>query len=169
MPLAVRIFSRSHHLRNPGRRVRCLRRVHVAHAAARAAAQPREGRVQHALGDLAGRVRRIEAAEAAYRRALEVAPDNPIALNNLAWLLREQPTQRAEAVKLAERSVELDPDSPAAWDTLAELRALTTDWSGALDAVERALALPGADAAALNAKAEAYRAARDAAPRAESP
>lgn len=138
-------------------------------AAARAAAQPREGRVQHALGDLAGRVRRIETAEAAYRRALEVAPDNPIALNNLAWLLREQPTQRAEAVKLAERSVELDPDSPAAWDTLAELRALTTDWSGALDAVERARALPGADAATLNAKAEAYRAARDAAPRAESP
>jgi cytochrome c-type biogenesis protein CcmH/NrfG len=69
----------------------------------------------------------------------------------------------------AERSVELDPDSPAAWDTLAELRALTTDWSGALDAVERARALPGADAATLNAKAEAYRAARDAAPRAESP
>jgi len=138
-------------------------------AAARAATLPRDSRVQHALGDLAGRAGRIDAAEAAYRRALEAAPENAVALNNLAWLLRAQPGRRAEAVQLAERSVAVDATSPAAWDTLAELRALTGDWSGALNALERARALPGADAPALSAKAAAYRAARDAAPRTETP
>jgi len=138
-------------------------------AAALASALPEEGQVQHALGDLASRVGRVDVAEAAYRRALQTTPENAVALNNLAWLLRTQPARRSEALQLAARSVAIDARAPAAWDTLAELRALTEDWSGALDAIERARALPGADATALSEKAAAYRAARDAAPREERP
>jgi tetratricopeptide (TPR) repeat protein len=53
----------------------------------------------------------VTGAIAHYRRALELNPDFPEALNNLAWLLAASPDAQfrngAEAVKLAERACEL--------------------------------------------------------------
>ncbi len=86
-----------------------------------AAAQPDDATVLALRAQVAeGRGQPAEAI-AAWRRALRAEPDNPRLLNNLAWSLRELPDFRDEAIGYAERSVELQPDVPAAWDTLAEL------------------------------------------------
>jgi tetratricopeptide (TPR) repeat protein/transglutaminase-like putative cysteine protease len=92
-------------------------------------------------GDLAGRSNAQERAENAYRRALALAPQSARALNNLAWLLRDRPGRETEALSLAERAVDAAPEMDAAWDTLAELRFASGDVTGAIAAIDRALAL----------------------------
>ena len=57
-------------------------------------------------------------AVAAYRRALERAPSNPGVLNNLAYLLTDDPASRDEAVTLAEKALAGAPASAAIADTL---------------------------------------------------
>jgi predicted Zn-dependent protease len=58
-----------------------------------------------------------EAAQKYYENVLAVKPDHPVALNNLAWLLRNKDSARAQ--DLAEKAVKQHPDSPALADTLA--------------------------------------------------
>ena len=67
--------------------------------------------IRERSGDLA-------AAEATYREMLKRAPDNPIALNNLAYLLARDPKGLDEALDLAERAHQRAPDNAAIADTL---------------------------------------------------
>ena len=63
----------------------------------------------------------LPAAEGAYRQALGRDPTNVLALNNLAYLLGEEPGKLDEAIDLAERAYKLAPGSPAVVDTLGWL------------------------------------------------
>ncbi len=56
-----------------------------------------------------------DAAISQYEIVLEKQPDNPAALNDLAWLYHERGDQRA--LKMAEKAYRLAPDSPAVQDT----------------------------------------------------
>jgi predicted Zn-dependent protease len=58
------------------------------------------------------------AAQATYREMLQRSPENPIALNNLAYLLARDPKRLDEALDLAERAHQRLPRSPAVADTL---------------------------------------------------
>ena len=121
-----------------------------------------QARTLSRAGDLAG-------AEAAYRRALESARALPVgpsltpaprahrnhneatASNNLAWFFAvwpgRRPEQVREAVSLAGRATELQPDNASLWNTLALARYRARDWPGALAAIERSMRLrSGGDA-----------------------
>ena len=64
----------------------------------------------------------LPAAEARYRKAIELRPDDALALNNLAWVLVLQ--AKPEAIQHARKANELQPGQPAMMDTLASaLRA----------------------------------------------
>jgi tetratricopeptide (TPR) repeat protein len=58
-------------------------------------------------------------AEANYNKALELAPNNLIAKNNLAWVYAEHGGNIDRALKLAQEAKEAQPDSPSISDTLA--------------------------------------------------
>jgi tetratricopeptide (TPR) repeat protein len=60
-----------------------------------------------------------EEAVALFQQIREADPDNPTALNNLAWLLRDLRPQ--QALELAERAHRLRPDVPGIQDTLGLL------------------------------------------------
>ena len=62
----------------------------------------------------------LSASEAAYRSALTLAPENPVILNNLAYIIHKQPGRAAEAVALAERAVAVAPGVPNFADTLGQ-------------------------------------------------
>lgn len=55
------------------------------------------------LNDLCGR---YGEAEKVYRQALTVDPDNVVTLNNLAWLLAQQPRQAEEALGMVNRAID---------------------------------------------------------------
>ncbi|MGH7888378.1 MAG: XrtA/PEP-CTERM system TPR-repeat protein PrsT, partial [Candidatus Binatia bacterium] len=60
--------------------------------------------------------RDFAAARTAFENVLKIAPDNPIALNNLAWLYDVAGDERALAT--AEKAYQLLPNTPEAADTL---------------------------------------------------
>lgn len=75
------------------------------------------------LGNLLFAQEKYGEAEDEYRAALKAQPDNPEALNNLAWLLHSRRKNPEEAEALAARAVALDPARPAFRDTLQAIRA----------------------------------------------
>lgn len=87
-------------------------------------------------------------AEAAYRRALELEPASSDALNNLAWLLLEQPGRLAEAEELARRAVAAGaPDPHLALDTLGRILRARGLCREAVEAFTEALTVAPAAAA----------------------
>jgi len=74
-----------------------------------------------------------------YEQVITRQPANVAALNNLAWLLREDNPTRA--LELADRARELAPDNPAVLDTYGWILHLSGRHSEARVAIEKALAL----------------------------
>lgn len=74
-----------------------------------------------------------------YRRILDVESDNVIALNNLAWVLRE--TAPEEALDFARRAAKLEPGNVAVLDTLAMVEYLNGNLELASRNIRRALEL----------------------------
>lgn len=70
-------------------------------------------------------------AKQAYERVLALAPDNPVALNNLAWLIRDEDTTRA--VKLAEQAYKKSPNSPALADTYGMVLVISKQYQQAAE------------------------------------
>ena len=72
-----------------------------------------------------------------YSQVLDVQSDNTVALNNLAWLLRD--SKPKQALKYAKQAVEQSQDSPLALDTLAVVLFKNGDVTKAQRTIERAL------------------------------
>jgi len=77
---------------------------------------PDDAPVWLAAGDIQLLLGNEAKAISSYRSALEADPGSAAAMNNIAWLLRERDPD--EALRLAEKAVELQPASAALRDTL---------------------------------------------------
>jgi tetratricopeptide (TPR) repeat protein len=96
-----------------------------------------------------------EAAKA-YERVLDAYPQNPLALNNLAWIYFEQGDNRAG--ELSQRAYDLSPDSAAIADTHGWILFKSGNTQESLPILEKAHELaPDSQEIALHL-AEAYRA-----------
>jgi tetratricopeptide (TPR) repeat protein len=83
-----------------------------------AALQPKDARPASLLPFLLESENRAQEAKQIVRRALAQRPDDPDAMNNLAFLLAETGDSLDEAVKLARKAVNQAPKNPAYLDTL---------------------------------------------------
>lgn len=82
------------------------------------------------------------AAVSHYREVLQRQPNNIVAMNNLAWLLRD--TDTTEALELSRRAAEQAPDSAAILDTYGWVLHGAGQHQQALEVLSRALELdPG--------------------------
>lgn len=79
---------------------------------------PRELRLYVLAGELYESSRNWNQAEAMYRQALEISPDDPLASNNLAYVMLEQDENIDLAMNMAQTARRGMPDSPNAADTL---------------------------------------------------
>lgn len=91
------------------------------------------------LAERALAAERFDEAEALYRRMLEIRQDNPLVLNNLAWVAGR--LNRPDAIALAERAVALAPDMAALVDTLGMLQVDGGRHEEGLANLRRAVAL----------------------------
>jgi tetratricopeptide (TPR) repeat protein len=84
---------------------------------------------------------RFEEAEDMLRRVLLSSPDDPAALNNLAWLLAFRDKERAsEAQELIDRAIEVDGPDPTLLDTRAVVLIQQGRLDQAIDQLTRAVA-----------------------------
>jgi predicted Zn-dependent protease len=91
------------------------------------------------LGTVAVATRDYDVAEARFSEALRVEPDNPVVLNNLAWVLATKGKPGATA--MAERANRLAPNEPGFMDTLAHALAADGKLERAIEVQTRALNL----------------------------
>ena len=89
-----------------------------------------------------------------YEEVISRQPNNIAALNNLAWLLKDNSSARA--LELASRARNLAPENPAVLDTYGWIQHLAGNHSEAESAVEKALAL-APDNAEIRAHLETIR------------
>lgn len=80
---------------------------------------PKDALVLSYLADLDLAAKRYDSAAIRYRIGLKRKPDDPLFLNNLAWVVNE--LKQPGAIDYAERAHELAPESPAIMDTLGWL------------------------------------------------
>ena len=104
---------------------------------------PAEPAVRHRRASLLIEVGAEEAALSEYEHLVEADAQDVIALNNLAWLIREDHPERA--LTLAERAAELAPRNARVLDTLGVVLERNHDLSGALSALEQAQELEPAN------------------------
>ena len=101
------------------------------------------------LAESALRTASYENAVRYYKDMVEVAPDNPLLLNNLAWAAAKINDPKAQA--FAEKALELAPENPAILDTVGMLSSAKGDHSRAVELLERAVAAaPKSVSIALN-------------------
>lgn len=102
--------------------------------------QPGNGLNYFFLGRVRARLEQIDAAEAAYRKVLELAPQWPEGYRALAELYVRANRNPAEARVLARRTVELEPSGPHYY-LLAVASFKNNDRPGAIEAIKQAVAL----------------------------
>ncbi len=108
---------------------------------ARLAAQhPGSPYLHFALGWLARRAGDLDGAETAYRRSLELWPNNGQALNNLGNLLAMQ-GRFDDALKSFQSATQVDPRNAAAFFNASQVHTRLFDYRAASEAVARASAL----------------------------
>lgn len=103
-----------------------------------AEAHPGDTAALMGLADQLQRMRHTDAAQQYYLAATELQPDNIIALNNIAWNLRE--ADPATALTYARKAASLAPDSAPVLDTLAVIEYFNGEYGRAEVAIKRALA-----------------------------
>jgi len=104
---------------------------------------PGNASYHHNTGILLTELQRLDAAEEAFRKALELAPEDPPLYPRLIQLLLRKQKQ-PEAKALAQKLVELEPSAPN-YFLLGEACLRNGDLDGAREAVRRTLDLePGA-------------------------
>jgi predicted Zn-dependent protease len=111
-----------------------------AEAAAQAkrwlAEQPRDPAMRMHLADLALREKDYRSAFGLYQEVIGITPNNPIALNNLAWVAGE--LGDARAIGYAERALKLAPNSANVLDTMGVLLVKQGDPKQGITYIERA-------------------------------
>jgi tetratricopeptide (TPR) repeat protein len=92
------------------------------------------------VGAASERAGRYEEAERAFRRCLELEPDNAEALNYLGYMWAERGVNLDEAKEMIARAVAAEPDSAAFLDSMAWVLFKQGKPAEALGFMERALA-----------------------------
>ncbi|MBS3953488.1 MAG: PEP-CTERM system TPR-repeat protein PrsT [Methylomicrobium sp.] len=100
---------------------------------------PDDVSVRYGLATAYLQLNREEDAKAALIQVVDKAPDSVLALNNLAWLLRD--TDPKQALAHAERAHELSPKAPPVLDTLGVLQLRHGDKVKALELLSEAQTL----------------------------
>lgn len=90
-----------------------------------------------ALAEAYGEQNQLEQANKQYRRILQEEEKNPVALNNIAWNLRDSDPEKA--LKYVRQAIEIAPESPVVMDTLAVILLKNGDIKQARRTIERAL------------------------------
>ncbi len=92
--------------------------------------------------DLAGQ---FENAEEALLKLLDLSPDDPLALNNLAYMYLENTKRISKAIDMVTKALDAEPENGAYLDTLGWAYYLKGNYKEALKTIEKALEVADVD------------------------
>jgi len=98
---------------------------------------PKDAGMHLYLSELALARKNYSATEKHYLAALQIIPDNPVLLNNLAWVSGQ--LGKDGALGFAEKANQLAPNQPALMDTLALLLADKNEHAKAIELQKKAV------------------------------
>ena len=113
----------------------------IAQAQAIEKLAPKSAEAQIKLADTYQAAGRWNEAQAGYLKTIELAPGNPLAYNNLAWMTLERKGDAAQAVGWAKKAVELSPNSSPLYDTLGWAERAAGNLPGAASSLSKAIQL----------------------------
>lgn len=102
---------------------------------------PKSEEVQLRLADVYYGASKFDAAEAAYRRALVLNENLPLAYNNLAWMALQHHNAPPRAIDLARKAVSMSPNSAPFYDTLGWAQRAAGDLTSATKSLHRSIEL----------------------------
>jgi tetratricopeptide (TPR) repeat protein len=120
-----------------------------------AATAPGDSDVWNEIGMLQAELEAPIESEAAFRRAIEMDPENPIAYGNLAIILLDQ-SRMEEARALIDKALDLDPDFHVAYIARGRYLLQKGDMAGAIESILAGSAANPAYSNGLVAAAIAY-------------
>ncbi len=100
--------------------------------------QPGESAIHNALGNMFGKLGRLQDAERCYRDAVTANPDDSKARNNLAYFLADHGRNLDEAMDLAVHATRVEPTNPLTLDTLGYIYLQKGQAEEAADTLEQA-------------------------------
>lgn len=110
---------------------------------------PKDALFRTYLGDSASNRKEYDKAAAYYQAVVDLQPNNPVALNNLAWTTGQ--LKGAKAIEYAEKANKLAPNQAPFMDTLAMLLADKGDTGRSLELLKKAIEIaPQTPAIRLN-------------------
>jgi len=95
----------------------------------------------YVLGEIARMEERYDECYKYYDRYLDLRPDDPVILNNYAFVLGERNERMEEALEMGKKAIELDPEDVHALDTYAWLLHLVGRNDEALPIIKKAVKL----------------------------
>lgn len=98
---------------------------------------PEDIAARQTLAEAYAELGRTEDATRQYEDILRTSQDNPVALNDLAWNLKE--SDPGKALAFAEKANSIAPDSPSIMDTMATILLMTGDTARARRLIGEAL------------------------------
>jgi tetratricopeptide (TPR) repeat protein len=112
--------------------------------------------ILYARGEFYDRQKLYDQAEAQYRKALVIDPDNAGVLNNLGYMLADLGQKLPEALKMISRAVVLDPQNPAYLDSLGWVYFKTGQYPEAEENLRKAIERISTDPAIHDHLGEVY-------------
>ncbi len=107
-------------------------------------------------GSILERFQRIDESEAAFRKLLEIDPDNSSTLNYLGYMLADQGTKLDEAYDMIQRALDLEPENGAYLDSLGWVYYQQDKLELAKRYLERSLERYGNDPVVLSHLGDVY-------------
>lgn len=98
-----------------------------------------EAQLWQIRADSLGYLKRYEEAIQCYEKVLKRTPNNPVTLNNYAYLLAEANTRLDEAEAMANRALAAEPNNPVYLDTLGWIYYRQGRYPQAVQLLERAV------------------------------
>ncbi len=99
---------------------------------------------------------RYKAGDAAYQRAIDLAPQDPMHLNNYAFALADRSARLDTALALAERALDAEPENEIFLDTVGWIYFKLKDYERALHYIRRSVDIGGADADVIEHLGDVY-------------
>ena len=112
--------------------------------------------VEYIRGEYYDRQKMYEQAEAEYRKALVIDPQNAGVLNNLGYMLADRGERLPEALKMIRRAVDLEPQNAAYLDSLGWVYFKTGQYTLAEENLRKAIERTSTDPAILDHLGEVY-------------